>query len=212
MLTLPCAASRPTHTGNGVSGCPVHGDTASTVKAQIGEGPVMGSVLLTADVNGTWLYISDVGCGLSRVRLAAPYTIEVLVNKSVITSLAGGVTYSGMAPALNEVGTAVYLALQDDTNAGYRILKHSLLNGTTTIAVGNKTSGFVTADYADGLVGTAASARPYMLATGAAGFEVFWLDSGSSSLLSMIRGLLPDGTVSRACVALKRCTSASTAG
>ena len=175
----------------------MHGDTASTAKAQVTGGPNSIGVQLALDANSTWLYISDVGCGLSRVRLAAPYTIEVLANSSVITSLAGGLSYIGTPLALNEAGTAVYLGLETGSSS-YRILKHSLTTGNTTVAVGSKTSGFNSTDYEDGLMGTAATARPQVMATGAAGYEVFWLDMGPGDTYNVIRGLEADGTVSGA--------------
>ena len=45
----------------------------------------------------------------------------------------------------------------------------------------------------------AATVTPLALANGAAGFEVFWMDKAYGSRATLLRGLLPDGTVGNSC-------------
>ena len=101
----------------------MNGDTASASKAQIGSS--FGIAALAADGNGTWMYIVENKCGMYRVRMEPPHTIEVLESMSTLLALTPAttdLTWALCHVAVNEAGTAVYLGVQNY----YYILKYDL--------------------------------------------------------------------------------------
>ena len=68
--------------------------------------------------------------------------------------------------------------------------------GLTSLVVGGISAISAQSQFADGLKGNETGLHLTALANGAAGFEVFWMDTAWNDGDKLLRGLLPDGTVS----------------
>ena len=68
--------------------------------------------------------------------------------------------------------------------------------GLTSLVVGGISAISAQSQFADGLKANETAVYIANLATGVAGFEVFWMDKAWGAGDKLLRGLLPNGTVS----------------